>query len=268
MAGSGVSPAARCKNAAAAGLAEDPVPHRRIERPGDRRVQQPTCVIGGQPLDREFRQSFELMIVAGLAQREYQSHPLRQKAPCHERKRLHRHPIEPLRVVDDADERLLLGGVGEQAQDGQADQKAIRRGTGAHAERGVQRVALGDWQEPETAKHRCAQRVQAGECELHLGLDPRYPGDPASLRDARQIPQQDGLTDSRLAAEDQHATATRARFHDESIQYLALAVTVEQPHPREVGVRHADEKRVGRGLRNPSRTHPGRDIPGVPNPPP
>ena len=84
---------------------------------------------------------------------------------------------------------------------------------------------------PETAKHRCAQRVQAGECELHLGLDPRYPGDPASLRDARQIPQQGGLADSRLAAEDQHTTVTRARFRDEPIQHLALADTVEQPRP-------------------------------------
>lgn len=193
--------------------------------------QQPAGVVGGQSFDHELRQSFELVLVAGLAQREHQSHPLRQKAPRHERERLHGHPIEPLRVVDDADERLLLGGVGEQAQDGQADQEAIRRGTGAHAERRVQRVALRDWQMPETAKHRCAQRMQAGECELHLGLDPRYPGDPASLRDVRQMPQQGGLADSRLAAEDQHTTATRARFRDESIQHLALAVTVEQPCP-------------------------------------
>jgi hypothetical protein len=43
--------------------------------------------------------------------------------------------------------------------------------------------------------------------------------------------QQGGLADSRLAAEDQHMTLTRARFHDESIQHLALAVTVEQPRP-------------------------------------
>ena len=128
----------------AAGLAEDPVPHPRVERTGDRRVQQPAGVGGDQALDHELRQSFELVLVAGLAQREHQSHPLGQEASRHERERLHGHPIEPLRVVDDADERLLLGGVGQQAQDGQADQEAIRRGTGAHAERRVQRVALRD----------------------------------------------------------------------------------------------------------------------------
>jgi hypothetical protein len=169
------------------------------------------------------------MIGAGLAQREHQPHPLRQQAPRHERERLDGHLVEPLRVVDDADERLLLAGVGQQAQNGQADQEAIRRGTGAHAERRVQRVALRDRQMPETAEHRRAQRVQAGERELHLGLGPCYPGDPASLRDSRQKPKQGGLADARLAAQDQHTTAARARFLDESNQDLALVVTAEQP---------------------------------------
>ena len=73
--------------------------------------------------------------------------------------------------------------------------------------------------------------MQAGEGELHLGLDARRPGDPASLRGGRQIPQQGGLADSRLAAEDQHTTLTRAHFRDELIQHVALAATVEQPRP-------------------------------------
>jgi hypothetical protein len=73
--------------------------------------------------------------------------------------------------------------------------------------------------------------MQAGEGELHLGLDPRYPGDSASFRDGRQIPQQGGLADARLAAKDQHTTLTRPRFRDEPIQHLALAATVKQPRP-------------------------------------
>jgi len=39
---------------------------------------------------------------------------------------------------------LFLGRVGQQAQDGQADQEAIRRWAGAYAERRVQRVPLRD----------------------------------------------------------------------------------------------------------------------------
>ena len=80
----------------------------------------------------------------------------------------------------------------------------------------------------ETAEHRRAQRVQAGEGELHLGLDARRPGDPAALRGRRQVPQQGGLADPRLAAQDQHAALARAHSRDESLQHVALADTVEQ----------------------------------------
>ena len=73
--------------------------------------------------------------------------------------------------------------------------------------------------------------MQAGECELHLGFDARRPGDPASLCGGRQMLQQGGLADSRLAAENQHTTLTRAHSRDELIQHVALAATVEQPRP-------------------------------------
>ena len=84
---------------------------------------------------------------------------------------------------------------------------------------------------PQTAQHRRAQRMQPGERELHLGLHPRYPGDPAPLRGGRQIPQQGRLADARLAAQDQHTTLTRPRFRHEPIQHLTLAATVKQPRP-------------------------------------
>ena len=154
--------------------------------------------------------------------------PLRQEPARHERERLRGHPVEPLRVVDDAHERLLLGGVGQQAQDRQPDEEAIRRRSGAQAERRAQRVALRARQVLETVEHRRAQRMQAGECELHLGLDACRPGDPASLGGRRQVPQQGGLADSRLAAEDQHTALARAHSRDESLQRVALADTVEQ----------------------------------------
>ena len=108
------------------------------------------------------------------------------------------------------------------------DEEAIRRRSGAQAERRAQRVALRVRQMLETAEHGRAQRVQAGEGELHLGLDARRPGDPASLGGRRQVPQQGGLADARLAAQDQHPALARAHTRDESFQHVALADTVEQ----------------------------------------
>ena len=161
----------------AAGLVEDPGLHLLVERAGDRRVQQQSGVVGREPLDQELRESLERLLVAEVAHREHKSHPLRQEPSRHERERLRGHLVEPLRVVDDAHERLLLGGVGQQAQDRQADEEALRRRSGAHAERRAQRVALRARQRPETAEQGRAQRVQAGEGKLHLGLDARRRGD-------------------------------------------------------------------------------------------
>ena len=59
------------------GLAEDPVLHPPVERPGDRRVKQQPGVIGGQPVDHELRQPLELVLVAGLAQPRTPTPPVR-----------------------------------------------------------------------------------------------------------------------------------------------------------------------------------------------
>ena len=212
----------------AAGLAEDPGLDALIERPRDRRVQEQPGLVGGQPFDDELRQALQDVRVDALAQREHQPHPLRQQPARHERQRLRGHPVEPLRVVDHAQQRLLLGGVGQQAQDRQPDEEAIRWRSGAEAERRAQRVALRARQLLETAEHRRAQRVQAGVGELHLGLDARRPGDPEPLRGRRQVPQQGALADPRLAAQDQHPALARTHARDESLQRVALADTVEE----------------------------------------
>jgi len=47
-----------------------------------------------------------------------------------------------LLVIHQADQRLVLGHVGEQAQHGQADQEAVRRRPSGDTERGLQRLAL------------------------------------------------------------------------------------------------------------------------------
>ena len=148
-----------------------------VERAGDHRVQQQSGVVGGEPLDHELRQPLEHLLVAGSRTaktkptRSAKSRRATNASVCDG------HPVEPLRVVDDAHERLLLGGLGEQAQDRQPDEEPIGWRSGAQAERRAQRVALRVRQLLETAEHGRAQRVQAGERELHLGLDASRPDD-------------------------------------------------------------------------------------------
>ena len=81
-----------------------------------RRPKGPTCSVG-QTGER----------VAQLSRREHERDPLRQQAARHERQRPRRRTVEPLRVIDDSKEWLLLGGLGQQAEDRQSDQERIRR---------------------------------------------------------------------------------------------------------------------------------------------
>ena len=64
----------------------------------------------------------------GLADGEHHRDPLREQAPRDERQRLRGPAVEPLRVVDQAHQRPLLGRLGQQAQHRQADEEVIRGG--------------------------------------------------------------------------------------------------------------------------------------------
>jgi hypothetical protein len=98
--------------------------------------------------------------------------------------------IEPLLIVDQAEQRVLLGHVGQKAQHRQPDQEPIWRRPGTHAERGPQRLALWSREPLEAVQHRPQQLVQPGEGELHLRLDPGDASHPAAGRLLGQVVQQ------------------------------------------------------------------------------
>ena len=79
--------------------------------------------------------------------------------------------VEPLRVVDDTGQRLLVGDLGEQRQRGQPDQEPVGRGVGAAAEHRRERVALRSGQPAEVVQHGRAELVEAGVGQFHLRLD-------------------------------------------------------------------------------------------------
>ena len=65
----------------------------------------------------------------------------------------------------------------KQSQDGETEQKPVRRITFGQPECHLQRVALRCRQLPDAVQQRRAQLVQAGKREFHLGLDADDSGD-------------------------------------------------------------------------------------------
>ena len=74
----------------------------------------------------ELRQTGER--VAQLSRREHERDLLRHETARHKRQGPRGRAVEPLRVINGTQEWLLLGGLGQQAEDRQSDQERIRRG--------------------------------------------------------------------------------------------------------------------------------------------
>ena len=97
----------------------------------------------GQSFDLELLERGELVLFVRLAHREHQRDVLGQEPAPYERQRLHGRLVEPLRVVDQTEQWLVLRGVGDEAQHRQPDQEAIRWLARTEPEGSCERGCLG-----------------------------------------------------------------------------------------------------------------------------
>ena len=119
--------------------------HRRSARPADLELWQP----GQLAVDRRG------------SRREDHRHRFRQQAAGHEGQRLRRRAIEPLRVVDHADQRLRAGAIGEQPEHGQGNEEPVRHRSGLQPERRADGLTLRVGKCREMVEHRRAELMQA-----------------------------------------------------------------------------------------------------------
>ena len=130
--------------------------------------------------------------------------------------------VEPLRVVHDPQHGLIVGQLGEKLEHRQADQEAIRRRTRAQPKRGLQRGVLRLRQERCAVDERSPELLQARVGELHLRLDASNARHVKALCSSGHGVEKDGLSDSRLPADDQHAAAAVAGGSQQLPQRIEL----------------------------------------------
>ena len=171
----------------AARLGEDPLAHARVQRRADDRREELARRRVRKPGEPQIRQPRQLVGIGRLTHREQQQDRLGLQAPGDEGKHLCRRPIEPLGVVDQAQQRRLLGSLGHEAQRREADQEAIGLLARAQPERGLERVALRQRQPLEAVEQRAAQLMQAGERKLHLRLDAHRANDARTVGTLRCV---------------------------------------------------------------------------------
>jgi hypothetical protein len=195
--------------------------------------------------------------------REDQRDRFGEQAAGDEGERVHRGLVEPLGVVDEADQGLILCDVGQQAQRGKADQETVGCVPAPQGERRLQRIALGGREPIEPVEERRAELVEPGERELHLGLDTSGARDAAPGCVARQVLQQRRLADPGFATQDEHPAPPLAGARQELVQRVALAAATTQAPRTAPGHHHRRSSTrlvsLSRGPSEAARRRTGQD---------
>ena len=108
-------------------LGHDPVANLLVEPSRHHALQQQACIGVAETREHELRQAVELLHVTRVANREHHRDRLCVEPPRDERQDRHRLRVQPLDVVEQADERPFLGDLRQEAERGQADQESLRR---------------------------------------------------------------------------------------------------------------------------------------------
>ena len=108
---------------------DDPLQHALVEPRRKDRLEQRPRISTAERLDVKLGEAGER--VNRLPRREDDRDLLGQEAAGDERKHPRGCTVEPLRVVDDTEEWLLLGGLRQQVEDGEPDEERVRRPPGA-----------------------------------------------------------------------------------------------------------------------------------------
>src|SRR4051794_33482380 len=156
--------------------------------------------------------------------------------PAHgEEHRLRARAVEPVRVVDHDEQRLVLGVGRQQAERRRPHREPVARVPGTEGERALERRSLRRRDRRDRAEGRPQQLEQAGERDVRLRLDPARAQDAQVGRALDGGVEQRRLPDPRLADEHQHAARPHARAGDEPGELLELPVATEQHARRRLG---------------------------------
>ena len=107
-------------------LGHDPLDHALVQGPCHRRCQQLAGIGVPKPVQLQLGEPGELVGPGRIARGERQDDRFGLQPAADESEHLRRDPVEPLRVVDQAEEGTILGGVGQQAERREADEEPIR----------------------------------------------------------------------------------------------------------------------------------------------
>jgi hypothetical protein len=118
------------------------------------------------------------------------------------------------------------------AEDCESHQERIGSSPRAEPERDSKRVSLRRRKAIHQLEKWRAQLLERRKRKLHVTLDPNGTGHPELPSLIDRVVEQSGLADSRLSVHHQRAPASADRPVQQSVKYLALAVSTDEHHSR------------------------------------
>lgn len=149
-----------------------------------------------------------------------------------EQQRLRGALVEPLQVVDDAQERGVLGEVRQQRQGAGGDQEPVGLGAVGQPEGAAQRGGLRPRQGLQPVQVREQHLVQSPVGQFGVGFDPGRAEDVETCGLGRRgrVAEQHRFADPGLAPNHERGAALLARVRQESFDPRQLAVSSHQRH--------------------------------------
>lgn len=150
---------------------------------GDVRGQPGEQFGGGrtvQTLDEQPRQALHGGARGPVADGEEHHDALRAQSARGEGQHVHRRPVDPLGVVDQAEQRPVGGGLRQHGEDREADGEAVPHLVRGEPEHRPQGVGLRRRQAVDEAQDGQEELVEAAVGELHLRLDALHPQHPGA----------------------------------------------------------------------------------------
>ena len=152
------------------GFRHDPFTHLPVHRRTWKRPEQGHGIGGFNAANQELGEPGELFVRLVCA--EHQSDRVRLQPPRHEGQRLSRGAVQPVKVVDHAQQRARFGHLAQQREHGEPDQEPIRRASLSHSKGRAECMVLRLRERREVVQQWEAQLMEPREWQLHLRLDP------------------------------------------------------------------------------------------------
>ena len=214
----------------APGLGHEPLGHPDVDRLAGPGRQELAGVGSGQAAQPDLGQLRQSHLRRRLLSRDDHGDGVGQEAAHHEAEDVRRLVVEPLCIVDHAQQGPALRRLRQQGEDGEAHQERVGRRAAELSERDLQCSPLWIGQPIGRRKQGEEQLVHAGEGQRPLRLDGHHADDLHVGCGVDDLLEEGGLAGTRVAPDDQRAADPGPHAVQQLVERLLLCAVTDQSH--------------------------------------